>query len=68
MSLSQLGDILQSETHVPIPLLEQRLESLHEAATVLKDVSCMRMCIVREKEEGKCGRKNRSRVGEGMQL
>ena len=39
MTLPQLEEVFQSETHVPIPLLEQRLHCLHEVASVLEAVS-----------------------------
>ena len=38
LTLEQLGEVFKSETHVPIPLLEQRLHCLHEAATILNKV------------------------------
>lgn len=37
ITLKQLSDIFRSETQVPIPLLEQRRDNLHEAAAVLAD-------------------------------
>ncbi|CAI8056589.1 Queuosine salvage protein [Geodia barretti] len=37
MSLAQLEEVFRSETHVPIPLLEQRLHCLHEVASVLQE-------------------------------
>ena len=39
MTLAQLEEVFRSETHVPIPLLEQRLHCLHEVASVLQEVS-----------------------------
>ena len=38
MTLEQFRGIFQSETDVPIPLLERRLRNLHEAAAVLNEV------------------------------
>jgi hypothetical protein len=37
MTLAQLEEVFRSETHVPIPLLEQRLHCLHEVASVLQE-------------------------------
>lgn len=37
MTLEQFRGIFQSETDVPIPLLERRLRNLHEAAAVLNE-------------------------------
>jgi hypothetical protein len=36
VTLDELEEIFKSETHVPIPLLEQRLNCLHEVAAILE--------------------------------
>ena len=38
VTLDELEEIFKSQTHVPIPLLEQRLNCLHEVAAVLDQV------------------------------
>ena len=38
ITLQEVEDIFKSETHVPIPLLEQRLNCLHEVASILNAV------------------------------
>ena len=39
LTLKELGNIFKSGTHVPIPLLEERLNCLHEVASILDTVS-----------------------------
>ena len=45
VTLDELEEIFKSETHVPIPLLEQRLNCLHEVAAILETVSHRGICL-----------------------